>query len=53
MSPELQHELQKLNTDLAGAVELIHNPVAKLLARAVVARLVKILHLLAAERAGG
>lgn len=47
MSPELQHELKKLNSDLAGAVELVPNPVLKLLARAVVARLVKILYLIA------
>ncbi|HEX5129594.1 MAG TPA: hypothetical protein VFV90_07605 [Usitatibacter sp.] len=53
MTPELRHELQKLNGDLAGAIEHLPNPLMRLLARAIVERLMKILYLIAETKSNG
>lgn len=52
MSEELQRELNKLQHDLLGAVDLIPNPIVRTLARSVVGRLHYVLSLLAKEKNG-
>lgn len=53
VNPELELELRKLNGDLAGLVEHVPNPLYRSLARAVVARLVKVLYLIAEGKSNG